>query len=238
MAAHLAEGKDGVFVEDGAIVTAHAGRRERLVDLKRVGFTAGGTIGFQLENALAATAAAWASGLNPAMIVRALSTFRADPAMAPGRFNLLEIAGRQVIADYGHNIGAMRALGEALPRDGVRKTLMVVGLPGDRRDEDLLATFQATLPFVDEYVLHDLRNLRGRTELEVPMLMKSCLPPDKPYQFARSQREGILEAFRRMEPGDRLVVIVDEVDETMEVLQSLANAREEEHCTPLAAPPG
>jgi cyanophycin synthetase len=228
--AHLAQGGSGVFVEDGAIVTARGRQRQALVDLERVTFTAGGALRFQLENALAATAAAWAAGLNPALIVRALTTFRANTQMVPGRFNVLGLEGRQVILDYGHNVGAMRALAESLPRKEGQRTIMVVGLPGDRRDEDLLATFQQTLPFVDEYVLHDLKDLRGRAELEVPQLMKSCLPPGTPYRFAADQREGILQAFRSSREGDRLVIIADLVDEALEVIQALAEVDEVSTC--------
>jgi cyanophycin synthetase len=201
-----------------------------LVELDRVGFTAGGTIRFMLENALAATAAAWASGLNPALIVRALTTFRTDMKTTPGRFNLFGLAERQVILDYGHNVGAIKALGEALPRTEGRRTIMAIGLPGDRRDEDLLATFQATLPFVDEYVLYDLKDRRGRAELEVPQMMRSCLAPGTPYHFAADQREAILRAFQHTRPGDRMVVIADIVDEALEVLEVLAEADEDASC--------
>jgi cyanophycin synthetase len=221
--AHLAQGGRAVFVDNGSIVTARDGRRQLLVDLDRVTFTGGGAIRFQLENALAATAAAWAQGLNPALIVRALTTFRSDHRMAPGRFNVLGMAGRQVILDYGHNVAAMRALADALPHDGSRRTVMVIGLPGDRRDEDLLATVQASLPVVDEYVLHDLKNRRGRAELEVPQLMRSCLGPDTPHHFTADQHEGIIRGFQLTRPGDRLVIIADEVDAALRVLEALAD---------------
>jgi cyanophycin synthetase len=87
---------------------------------------------------------------------------------------------------------------------------------------------------VDEYVLHDLKDRRGRAENEVPQLLMRGLPANTPCQIAPSAREGILLAFRRMEAGDRLVVIADEVDEALDVVRALANVREEEHCAPLA----
>jgi cyanophycin synthetase len=219
---HLNQGGRGVFIEDNILVLAKGRGRQRLVNMERVSFTGGGTIRFQLENALAATAAAWSAGLNPALIVRALTTFQTTTAMVPGRFNLLNVGGRQVILDYGHNVAAMQALVEAIPRKEGQRTFMVIGLPGDRRDEDLLATVQETLPVVDEYVLHDLKNLRGREEFEVPRLMQSCLRPGTPSHFATDQREGILLAFQKMQPGDRLVIIADIVDEALEVIQALA----------------
>ncbi|MFL5350400.1 MAG: cyanophycin synthetase [Hyalangium sp.] len=226
--AHLSQGGSAVFVEGNAIVTAQGRNRQMLVELDRVTFTAGGALRFQLENALAATAAAWASGLNPALIVRALTTFRTDMKTTPGRFNLFNLAGRQVILDYGHNVAAIRAIGEALPRSDERRTVMAIGLPGDRRDEDLLATFQATLPFVDEYVLYDLKDRRGRAELELPRLMKSCLKPGMPFHFAADQREAILRAFERTRSADRMVVIADLVEEALEVLQALAEVDQAE----------
>jgi cyanophycin synthetase len=148
----------------------------------------------------------------------------------PGRFNLFGLAGRQVILDYAHNVGAMKALAEALPRTEGRRTIMAIGLPGDRRDVDLLATFQATLPAVDEYVLYDLKDRRGRAELEVPRMMKSCLAQGTPYHFAADQREAILRAFQRTRAGDRLVIIADIVDDALEVLQALSEVDEDSAC--------
>ncbi|NMO15039.1 cyanophycin synthetase [Pyxidicoccus fallax] len=231
MASHLADGGAGVFVEDGAVVTARGSHRQRLVDLERVPLTAGGTIRFQLENVLAASAAAWAAGINPAMIARALNTFRSDPLMTPGRFNMMSVGGRQIIVDYGHNTAAMRALAEALPRDGSRKTLMVVGLPGDRRDEDLLTTFQAALPMADEYVVHDLKNLRGRAKDEVPRMFMSCVTDGRPCHLVEDQSAGVTRAFHRTQPGDRIIVIADEVDEALDLVNALACEHDEELCS-------
>src|SRR5215218_4992994 len=112
--AHLAAGGRSVVIEDGAIVLAEGASRIELIELARVAFTRAGAIGFQVQNALAATAAAWAAGLNPAMIARALTTFATDEQMAPGRFNTMEIAGVEIILDYGHNTAAVAALGQAV----------------------------------------------------------------------------------------------------------------------------
>src|SRR5690349_21756796 len=101
IAAHLAESGRCVLVEANRLILATGEARVDLVDLDRVIFTQVGKIRFQVQNALAATAAAWAAGVNPALIVRALTTFKTDAAMTPGRFNLTEINGVQVILDYG-----------------------------------------------------------------------------------------------------------------------------------------
>ncbi|MCC7445898.1 MAG: cyanophycin synthetase [Anaerolineae bacterium] len=235
--AHLAENGWCVFVEDTMIVLATGEARVDLVELDRVAFTQGGKIRFQVQNALAATAAAWAAGVNPALIVRALTTFKSDAAMTPGRFNLTAINGVQVILDYGHNAAAIRALGEAVQALGERKTVMVIGLPGDRRDEDIRAVIDATLSFANEYIFHDLQDRRERAENEVPKLMQSRLPAGVPSHIAPDQYDAIMYAWRHMRPGQRLIVIADVVDETIPILNALAESvMEDSACvSPLTA---
>jgi cyanophycin synthetase len=106
--------------------------------------------------------------------------------------------------------------------------VMVLGLPGDRRDEDLIATFKATLPFVDEYVLSDERDRRGREVMEIPRLMQSHLPADKPHELAANQREAIQKGWKRVKPGDRLIIIADKVDEAIEIAGTLAISNDDD----------
>jgi cyanophycin synthetase len=234
--AHIAEGGRCVFIEDGYIVLMRDGQRNDLVELERVEFTANGQIGFQVQNALAATAAAWAAGLNPAMIARALTTFKTDMGMVPGRFNVSELNGVQVVLDYGHNQAAVKAMMQGVKALGERNTVMVIGLPGDRRDQDITATFEETLPYVNHYVLHDLKDRRERAKDEVPRLMANSILPGTPYDIADDQREAVFKAWEKVKPGDRMVIVADIVDETYETLQSLAESKGDSSCeSPLSS---
>jgi cyanophycin synthetase len=234
--AHMAEGGRCVFIDDGYIVLMRDGQRNDLVELERVEFTAGGQIAFQVQNALAATAAAWAAGMNPAMIARALTTFKTDIGMVPGRFNISELNGVQVVLDYGHNQAAVRAMMQGVKALGERNTVMVIGLPGDRRDSDITATFDETLPYVNRYVLHDLKDRREREKDAVPHLMAGRIPTDIPYDIVDDQREAVFKAWNYVKPGDRIVIVADIVDETYESLQSLAEAKGDSSCeSPLSS---
>jgi cyanophycin synthetase len=84
LAAHCAAGGRGVVAVDGAIWLRAHNAETMLIELKRLPWTDAGRIGFQVENALAATAAAWAAGLNPALIALGLATFTTDE-WTPGR---------------------------------------------------------------------------------------------------------------------------------------------------------
>lgn len=224
IAAHGAEGGRAVIVEDDAIVLLHDGKRIHLVELDRVAFTVRGKIRFQVLNALAATAAAWAAGLNPALIARALTTFSSDAGMVPGRFNVTDLNRVQLIMDYGHNAAAMQALGEAVGGLERRKTVLALALPGDRRDENLIATIDATLPFADEFVLYELSDRRGRRPNEVAQILQRRIPTHTPCAIVADQHAALREAWLHVRPGDRLIMIVDEVDDALQQAQSLAES--------------
>jgi cyanophycin synthetase len=132
--------------------------------------------------------------------------------------------GVQVVCDYGHNVAAMQALAEAVAALGQRRTVVLVGLPGDRRDADLRATVQALLPRADEFVFYDQTDRRGRAPMEVPDLLANTVPDGMACRCAPSQAAGVEEAWRRVGPGERLILIADEVDEALDLLYELVEA--------------
>jgi cyanophycin synthetase len=228
LAAHLADGEAGVYVEDGMIVVADGKQVVELVDLDRVEFTLGGRIEFQVMNALAATAAAWAAGLNPAMIARALTTFVTDEVTVPGRFNRMDFQGIELILDYGHNPAALAALGQAVRALEPRRTLMALTLPGDRRDRDMEESVTATLSYADEYILYEPIDRRGREFGETTDLMQRYLPPNKPSTAAADQFDALRKGLQAARPGDRLVMIVEEVDALLDYVNMRTHAADED----------
>ena len=65
-----------------------------------------------VQNALAATAAAYAAGAHLHDIRQGLRTFSTSYYQAPGRLNLFELDGVKVLVDYAHNPAALDALGQ------------------------------------------------------------------------------------------------------------------------------
>jgi hypothetical protein len=62
--------------------------------------------------------------------------------------------------------------------------------------------------------------------------MRRELPPGKFYQMVDGQYDAIHRGLQRLKPGDRLVAIVEHVDEALEYVQSLTAAADEDHyCT-------
>jgi cyanophycin synthetase len=221
---HLAQGGACVCVSDGTIMLRTADEAIALIELDRIPFTRQGRIRFQVLNALAAAAAAWAAGVNPALIARALTTFTTDAAMTPGRFNVTDVNGIEIILDYAHNAAAMHALSEAVVEMGDRRTHVILTLPGDRADRDLIRTFQAALPMAHAVWLHDSHDRRGRAVNAVPELLLSHAPAEVVCAVARDQHDALMQAWQAVRPGDRLVVIADVVDETLALLDRLSRS--------------
>lgn len=217
MATHRAQGKRVVYVESGAIVAAEGAWRERL-ELREVPLTRNGAIGFQVENAMAAVAAAWGCGMHWDAIRRGLASFASDSATVPGRFNLMDYRGATVIADYGHNPDAMRALVQAVQAlPGKRRSVVISGA-GDRRDEDIREQTVILGAVFDDVILYQDAAQRGRADGEVMTLLRQGLQGaarTSRVDEIRGEFIAIDTALERLQPGDLCLVLVDQVEEAL-----------------------
>jgi cyanophycin synthetase len=221
MAAHRAQGKRVVYVEGNAIVAAQGSWRERL-PLAEIPLTRGGAIGFQVENAMAAVAAAWCSGLDWDAMRRGLESFDSDAATTPGRFNVMDYRGATLIADYGHNPDAMRALVRAVEAMPAKRRSVVISGAGDRRDKDLRDQTVILGAAFDDVILYQDAAQRGRADGEVLALLRDGLkdaPRTTRIDEVRGEFAAIDVALQRLQPGDLCLVLVDQVQEALQHLQ-------------------
>ncbi|MEW6695194.1 Cyanophycin synthetase [Tepidimonas thermarum] len=217
IATHRALGKRVVFVEDGHIVAAEGGWQVRL-PLEGIPLTDGGRLAFQVDNAMAAIAAAWAVGVSWEAIARGLETFTADAATVPGRFNRFSYRGATVVADYGHNPDAIAALCQAAESTPAGKRVVVISAAGDRRDQDIVEQTRLIGRVFDEAVLFEDACQRGRADGEVIALLEQGLqgaPKTRWHTAIRGEFAAIDAALERLQPGDWCLILVDQVDEAL-----------------------
>ena len=214
MATHRAQGRRTVYVDRDTIVAAEGSWRER-VPLRDVPFTRGGTLPFQVENAMAAVAAAWAVGLDWDTIRSGMASFKNDAAGVPGRFNMMEFRGATVIADYGHNTDAMKALVAAVDTLPAQRRSVVISGAGDRRDSDIRDQTGILGAAFDEVILYQDAAQRGRADGEVIALLRQGLEGARRTQRVdeiRGEFVAIDEALDRLRPGDLSLILVDQVE--------------------------
>ena len=217
MATHRAQGHRTVYVDGDSIVAAEGSWRET-IHLRDVPITRNGKIGFQVENVMASVAAAWGAGLPWQTIRRGLSGFVNDSDNAPGRFNLMDFKGATVIADYGHNPDAMRALVQAVEALPAKRRSVVISGAGDRRDEDIREQTVILGEVFDDVILYQDAAQRGRGDGEVMALLREGLAGATRTQHIeeiRGEFIAIDAALDRLQSGDLCLVLVDQVEEAL-----------------------
>ncbi|HVK94271.1 MAG TPA: cyanophycin synthetase [Noviherbaspirillum sp.] len=217
MTAHRAKGERVVYVDGSAIVAAE-GKRSHRIELADIPLTANGTIGFQVENAMAAVGAAWSLGLDWRAVHAGLSTFVSDAQSAPGRFNLFSYRGATLIADYGHNPDAIQALVQAIDSMPAQRRSVVISGAGDRRDADLRRQTEILGDAFDTVILYEDQCQRGRAEGEVIGLLREGLAQAKrTREIAEIKGEfaAIDCALAGLSAGDVCLILIDQVDEAL-----------------------
>ena len=217
LATHRAQGKRVVYVEKGDIVCGE-GRKKHRIALNRVPLTRNGTIGFQIENAMAAIGAAWALGYGWAGIEAALAGFVSDAASAPGRFNVFDYRGATLIADYGHNPDAMLALVKAVESLPAARRTVVISGAGDRRDDDIRQQTAILGAAFDEVILYQDACQRGRADGEVIALLREGLSNSQRVQHIDAiagEFAAIDAALQRLKHGELCLILIDQVDEAL-----------------------
>jgi cyanophycin synthetase len=214
---HQARGQRVVFVDDGHIVIAQNAKEQR-VPLSAVPLTRNGSIGFQVDNAMCAIAAAWALKVDWETICAGLATFINDAKTAPGRFNMFDYRGAKVIADYGHNPDAMLALVPAIESIPAKKRIAVISGAGDRRDVDIIRQTEILGDVFDEIILYQDQCQRGREDGEVLALLQKGLVNAKRVKHVQEITGEFLAtdtALARLDSGDVCLILIDQVDEAL-----------------------
>ena len=217
MATHLAQGRRAIYVDNGHLVAAE-GAVQHKIALADIPLTLQGTIGFQVENVMAAVAAAWGLNLDWALVRQGLANFDNDSNNAQGRFNLFRYRGATVIADYGHNPDAMLALVNAVQAMPAQRRTVVISGAGDRRDEDIREQTRILGHAFDEVVLYQDACQRGRADGEVLALLRQGLegaPRTRAMQEVHGEFVAIDLAMDKLCEGDLCLILVDQVEEAL-----------------------
>ncbi len=218
LATHRAQGRRTVY-PDGEHIVLTEGGFERRYPLAGMPLTRNGTIPFQVENALAAIAAAWALDIDEHAIRSGLASFVSDAATTPGRFNVFDYRGATLIADYGHNPDAIHALVQAVGAMPARRRSVVISGAGDRRDEDIRRQTAILGEAFDDVILYEDMCQRGRADGEVLALLRQGLVNAGRASSVREVHGEFLAidtALQSLQPEDLCLILVDQVQEALD----------------------
>jgi cyanophycin synthetase len=214
LARHRAQRKRVIYLNGNSIVAAEGGVEHR-ISLMGIPVTQNGTVAFQIENAMAATGAGWALGLDWEIIRAGLASFVNDFQTAPGRFNLFKHRGATLIADYGHNVDAIRELVRAIDKMPAKWRSVAISGTGDRRDEDIRRQTEILGDAFDKVVIYEGPDQRGRPDGEVLGLLRQGLENAKRIRDVKEIRGefvAIDAAFASLKAGELCLILIDQVE--------------------------
>ncbi|MGZ4154455.1 MAG: cyanophycin synthetase [Actinomycetota bacterium] len=229
--------------EQGEVMVIRDGRRTMAIGyLHLFPATFDGRARMNVQNALAAAAAAHAAGAHLHDIRSGLRTFSTSFFEAPGRLNLFELGGVKVLVDYAHNAAGLQMLGDFVERmtsDVVDHAapgtpswtaslrVAVVATAGDRRDEDMRELGRVAARYFDEIIVREDRNTRGRERGETAALVVQGVREAQTagarvgsIEIVTDEMEAARRALDRSRPGDLVVLCVDYASSVWEELEA------------------
>jgi len=169
-----------------------------------------------VQNAMFAAAMAYHMGLDLENIRHGLRTFDSTFFQSPGRLNVYDEHPFKVILDYAHNPAAIKMVCDVVDRfDVTGRKMVVLTMPGDRRDEDILEVASIAAGHFDYYICRRDDNTRGRGPREVPeMLRKGLLEggvKEDCIEIIEDEEEANNRALNMARAGDLLLLLADHV---------------------------
>ncbi len=214
VAAHVAAGGVAVVVDRGEVVIRSTMPPVQVLPVIDAPITLRGIATFNVANILAAVAALHGLGTPIDKIRTGISTFHSSATQNPGRMNIIDFGTFKVIVDYGHNVPAVKALGQALPHLTSGRKIIVAHGTGNRLDESI-KSFGSALAEVYDYIIVAEVDPRGRRRGESPSLVKAGAVEgghlEANIEIVMDVFKAVDRAFEIVRPGDLIVVQVDQV---------------------------
>jgi len=173
---NIQEGKKAVYIEDGEVVAVSNKRKYKLANINEILISFNGKLEYNIENAMAASAALLGLNVDYCIISKGLKEFKSDEKDNCGRFNVYDYNGRKIILDYGHNIEGYRAVISSLNKIKSNNNLIgVIGIPGDREDKVAYEVGKICANGLDKIVIKEDKDRRGRKPGEMAEILKKSI---------------------------------------------------------------
>lgn len=216
LADHLAGLGIVLTVKQGKIVMLRGKVTVEIVEVNDVPIAFEGHAPFNVQNAMAAAAAAIAHGIEIDDIRAGLLTFHPTPAQMPGRTNYFEADGMKCLIDYGHNVPALIALQPLVDGLATQRRIGVATAPGNRRDEDLAALGEQLARMCDVVLVYET-DARGREAGETAGLIHAgaaSAGTGARVETIMCEQEAVARAIDEAKTGDFLLLLVDDIEGT------------------------
>ncbi|GAB4289121.1 MAG: cyanophycin synthetase [Oscillatoriaceae cyanobacterium] len=237
---HIRQGGLGAVYENGYLSILNGDWTLRIEKAENVPLTMGGLAPFMIANALAASLAAFAHGVEIEELRAGLATFVASSKQTPGRMNLFDLGSYHALIDYAHNAASYQALGEFV-RNWPGERIGVVGGPGDRRDEDFVNLGKLSADIFDRIIVKEDYDTRGRARGDAAKYICQGIEAAQKkvrYETIIDETKAINTALDEAPQGSLVVILPESVSPTLRLIEARKPVGEGSVPPKGAKPPG
>jgi len=216
---NIAKGKIAIFIEDDKICVINRNKKYEIVSIKELPISYGGTLEYNIENAMAACGGLVGLKIDYCMISKGFMDFKHNS----GRFNMYNYCDRKIILDYAHNIEGYKAVISSLKKiKGINNLIGVIGIPGDRKNDVGYSIGEICAKNLDKIVIKEDKDRRGRKIGEIAgLLEKAILKTNKNanVKICLDEVEALKYAIEISEKDDVIVVFYEKIDSLLGVIK-------------------
>ncbi|PRR83173.1 cyanophycin synthetase [Clostridium vincentii] len=222
------QGGIAVYLDKNALWVTNANKEYKILDVKNIPIALGGKLKFNLENVMAACGALVAAKIDYCMIAKSVKSFKLNEQFNSGRFNIYSVDGVEVILDYGHNIGGYKSVLKSLSAMKKERIIGVIGVPGDRRDKDICEVGSMCGRLMDEIIIKEDIDKRGRKNGEVAALLEKGIKEsnNQKYNICLEEVNALKEALRISKTGDLIIVFYEQLDPLVDIINECNTTRD------------
>ncbi|MBP2032361.1 cyanophycin synthetase [Clostridium algifaecis] len=222
---NIENGGFGIYVDDDVMYVEKGNNVLPVIRTSDIKVSIGGKLMYNVENAMAACAAAIGLNINYIDISEGLKGFYGNSFFNPGRFNVYEVNNAKVILDYGHNIASYKSVIKGIEKMDYKRLVGIIGVPGDRTDSSIEEIGKIAGRNFDYIYIKEDKDRRGRKPGDVAnILKKGVLDTDfsvKKIKIILDEKQAFEDAISNLKSGDILIIFF----EKLEPLQDLINKK-------------
>jgi cyanophycin synthetase len=167
-----------------------------------------------VQNAMFAAAMAYSFGVDLDNIRHGLRTFDTSYFQAPGRMNVFDEHPFKVILDYGHNPAALNAMAGLADRLEIKgRRIVVLSIPGDRRDIDVADAARTLAGHFDHYICKADDDRRDRAHDEIPEMFKAQFLAngisEDQISVVPNEEDAVAASLQMAEQDDLVIIFGD-----------------------------
>ena len=217
---HVDEGGDAVWLEGSQLILTHDGQEQTLADVSSASFTLGGSLTFQLQNLLCASALAWHMGVHPDSIASGIRTFRPDVELMPGSCNIIHYDGATILLDSARQVWTVRSLIRGIRDTAFNRTVVVTDCFPHLNPDQIYEAGRLIGRVADVVVTQ--RHDNGCDSL--PQFKDGLSHNDvPPLVFAMpNEIDGIERAMKMLDTGDLCLLLTQNISDAVSRIRSIS----------------